>query len=225
MSKVEVYYPNQEGVSEVCLRIRDESATLEDLLQAWQPLCDDSSLFKSFAPGNHAPCKGCTVNCCQSAYVIPDLIAFKRMAEGLHLSHRDFLSAYFQADKLAVGLPRMKPNPCIFLQNNICSIYPWRSLICRFYICTPLKGATEQLVYSLTWTGITATIVKLEEAGLLQPDPGAGMSSMDMLFNDLIVEYRDKPGVRLFMEADTYRDIALLPFLDSYTSELWQPCP
>ena len=222
MSKVEVYYPNQEGY-----RRYVSGSGMNQL--PWKISCRPGSLYAmipaclSLSP-EIMPCKGCTVNCCQS-YVIPDLIAFKRMAEGLHLSHRDFLSAYFQADKLAVGLPRMKPNPCIFLQNNICSIYPWRSLICRFYICTPLNGATEQLVYSLTWTGITATIVKLEEAGLLQPDPGAGMSSMDMLFNDLIVEYRDKPGVRLFMEADTYRDIALLPFLDSYTSELWQPCP
>lgn len=223
MPKVEVYYRDWEPEPGVCLRIRDESATLEDLLQAWQPLCDDSSLFKSFADGNHAPCKGCTVNCCQTAYVIPDLIAFRRMAAGLQLSHQEFLAHYFQAEKLVVGLPRMKPNPCIFLRDNICSIYPWRSLICRFYICTPLNGATEQLVYSLTWTGITATIVQLEEAGLLQPQPGAGLSSMDMLFNDLIAQYRQKPGVGLFIKAKSYQDIPLLPFLDYYTDELWQP--
>lgn len=225
MPKVEVYYRDLEPEPGVCLRINDESATLGDLLEAWQPLCDDSSLYKSFADGNHAPCKGCTVNCCQTAYVIPDLISFKRMADELQLSHREFLAHYFQAEKLAVGLPRIEPNPCVFLQNNICQIYPWRSLICRFYICTPLNGATEQLVYSLTWTGITATKMQLEAEGLLQPKPGAGLSSMDMLFNDLIEEYRHNPNVRLFMESTTYQDIPLLPFLDSYTRGLWQPHP
>ena len=39
---------------------------------------------------------------------------------------------------------------------------------------------------------ITATIVKLRRQDYCSI-PG-GMSSMDMLFNDLIVEYRDKPG-------------------------------
>ncbi len=220
MPKIEVYLQNDEPEPSVSLRIRDQAATAGDLLEAWQPLCDDETLFKAFAEGNYSMCRGCTTNCCNTAYVIPDIISFKKMAHHLHLSHKEFLSGYFQKEKLAVGLPRMKPDPCIFLQDNICTIYPLRSLICRFYVCTRLSGPVEQFIYSLTWTGITASILFAEQNGLLMPEPGVGMSSMDMLFKGLIEEYRDNPNVELFINAEEYSEIPLLPFIDNYTRVL-----
>ncbi len=220
MPKVEVYYRDSEPEPGISLRIRDKSASVEDLLEAWQPLCDDETLFKAFAQDNYSMCRGCTTNCCNTAYVIPDIISFKQMAYHLHLSHDEFLQSYFQKEKLAVGLPRMKPDPCIFLKDNMCTIYPLRSLICRFYVCTRLSGPVEQFIYSLTWTGITAAILYAEKNGLLQTQPAAGLSSMDILFKGLIEEYRYNPNVQLFMNAEEYSDIPLLPFIDSYTSEL-----
>lgn len=220
MAKVEVYYRESGSEPGVSLRIRDKGATVGDLLEAWQPLCDDDTLFKAFAAGNYSMCKGCTTNCCNTAYVIPDIISFKKMAHDLQLSHDQFLLNYFQDEKLAVGLPRMKPDPCIFLRDNICTIYPLRSLICRFYVCARLTGVVEQFIYSLTWTGITAAILFMEENGLLQSRPGVGMSSLDILFKGLIEEYRYNPNVELFMNAKEYFEIPLLPFIDSYTREL-----
>ncbi len=223
MSKVEVYYRDSEPEPGVSLRIIDHSATVGDLLEAWQPLCDDETLFKSFAKGNHSMCRGCAINCCNTAYVIPDIISFKKMANDLQLSYDEFLRGYFHKEKLALGLPRMKPDPCIFLQNNICTIYPLRSLICRFYVCTQLSGPVEQFIYSLTWTGITATILFAEQKGLLKTQAGLGMSSLDILFKGLIEEYRDNPNVQHFINAEEYSDIPLLPFIDSYTQELLTP--
>ncbi len=220
MPKVEVYYRDSEPEAGVSLRIKDKDATAADLLEAWQPLCDDETVFKAFAQDNYSMCRGCTTNCCNTAYVIPDIISFKKMAHHLQLSHEEFLNSYFQKEKLAVGLPRMKPDPCIFLQDNICSIYPLRSLICRFYVCTRLSGPSEQFIYSLTWTGITAAILFAERNNLLQTQPRAGLSSMDILFKNLIEEYRYNPNVQLFMNAAEYSDIPLLPFLDTYTAEL-----
>jgi Fe-S-cluster containining protein len=223
LPKIVVYYKDAQPEPGINIRINDAEATLADLLQAWQPLCDDKTLFKTYAADNHASCRGCTVNCCNTAYVIPDIIAFKKMADYLQLSYQEFMASRFQADKLAVGLPRMKADPCTFLQDNICAIYPLRSLICRFYICAPLSGPTEQLVYSLAWTGSTATILLLEQQGLLSRRADAGLSSMDMLFQGLMEEYRHKPQAELFLQAREYSDIPLVPFLDQYSAVLLEP--
>lgn len=214
MDKVELYLGTENGKSGIGVKVRDKDANLADLLDAWQPLCDDTNLYKLYAAGNYAECKACTVNCCNTAYVIPDLIAFRKMADNAGLDYEQFIKTYFQPEKLDIGLLRMKPNPCIFLKNDICSIYPWRSLICRFYICSNILGDTEQLIYSLTWTGITATQLFAAEKGLLPIDDGAGMSSFDLMFKKLIDEYRNHPGVDLFMKAREYNQIPLLPFVE-----------
>lgn len=212
MDKVELYLGTENGQSGLGIKIWDDSASVADLLQAWQPLCDDSALFKLYANSNHAACRGCTHNCCDTAYVIPDLVSFRKIAAFLHLDYQDFLERYFQKDKLELGLLRMSPNPCIFLKDKLCSIYQLRSLICRFYICSHILGDTEQLIYSIAWTGITATQLFAEEQGLLTINPGAGCSSFDLLFKKLIAEYRDHPGVEFFHKAQEYSDIPLSVF-------------
>jgi hypothetical protein len=112
-----------------------------------------------------------------------------------------------------VGLLRMQPDPCIFLQDNVCTIYPLRSLICRFYLCCKVAGDTEQLIYSLSWTGAAATQLFVEELGLLPGSSGYGLSSFDMMFKKLIEDYRYDPNVKLFMKAREYSDIPLAPFI------------
>lgn len=214
MKKIEVYTSLENGKTLLGVKVNDPAASLQDLLDTWQPLCDDTIIHKAYAPGFHDVCKGCQVNCCDTAYVIPDLIAFKKIARYLGLDYKDFIKHYFQQEKLAAGLLRLVPNPCIFLQNKICSIYDIRTLICRFYICTPLAGETEELVYKISWAGGAATQLYAEQQGLIQKDPQAGLSSFDLLFCNLINEYRDTPMVEAFLKADDYKDIPLHLFYE-----------
>lgn len=210
-NNVEVYNATEKGKLGLGIRINGP-ASVQDLLDAWQPLCDDQTIFKQYATGNYALCKGCQLNCCSTAYVIPDLISFKNMASLLSLDWPDFVGHYFQKEKREVGLLRLQPNPCVFLRNNICSIYPVRSLICRLYVCTPLLGDTEELIYKIAWTGAAATQVFAEQQGLIQGN-GAGSGSFDRLFTGLLEEYRESEGVASFLQAQTYEDVPLHYFL------------
>ena len=208
---VEVYNAIENGKLGLGIRINGP-ASVQDLLDAWQPLCDDQTIFKQYATGNYALCKGCQLNCCSTAYVIPDLISFKKMAASLNLDWKDFITRYFQREKREVGLLRLQPNPCVFLHDNICSIYAIRSLICRFYLCSPLLGDTEEMIYKIAWTGAAATQVFAEEQGLIARND-SGSSSFDRLFIRLLEEYRGSAGVSSFLQAKNYEDVPLHYFL------------
>jgi len=213
MDKVRIFQTQVNGEQLVGVEVVDPQATLADLLAAWQPLCDDASIYKLYAADNHAGCKACIANCCNTAYVIPDLISFRHMALTLNCDYPEFIADYFQGDKVELGIPRLQPNPCLFLKDGICTVYPVRSLICRFYICTGLTGDTEQLIYDLAWTGAAATIVFARERGILPPGGEGGYSSFDLLFKRLLDEYQDDPRIDLFLHAIEYSDIPLEPFL------------
>jgi len=209
MKKIAVYNETQNGKLTTGVKINDWNASLQELLDAWQPLCDDTAIYKSYAAGYHDLCKGCQVNCCNTAYVIPDLISFKKMSRSLGLTYEEFVREYFHREKLQAGLLRIRPNPCIFLRDNICTIYAIRSLICRFYICSPLQGDTEELIYKISWTGAAATQVFAEQAGLIDLRGPSACTSFDRLFRELLEEYRSSEGVRYFLDADDYADIPL----------------
>lgn len=208
---VKVYKNTETGNLEIGVQM-DSSATVQDLLNAWQPLCDDQTIYKQFAEGNYAGCKGCRLNCCSTAYVIPDLVSFKKMAGEFQLDYSEFIREYFQPEKLQVGLLRLLPNPCVFLADNICSIYGVRSLICRFYLCTPLQGDTEELIYKIAWSGAAATQIFAEQEGLLPPR-SSGSSSFDRLFLEMLEQYRGSAGVESFLQARDYSDIPCQIFL------------
>lgn len=207
---VEIYLDTEAGREGLGLRINGE-ATVQDLLDAWQPLCDDHTIFKSYAAGNYASCKGCLQNCCATAYVIPDLVSFRKMAALKGLDYAEFIARYFQPEKKSAGLLRMLPDPCVFLNDSICTIYPVRSLICRLYICTPLLGDTEQLIYEIAWTGAAATQIFARENGLLPVGNGAA-TSFDQLFINLLEEYCHHPAVDIFLQAADYDQIPLSLF-------------
>jgi Fe-S-cluster containining protein len=221
MAKVEVYQSNRDGQAQINVQIKGKDATVADLLEAWQPLCDDVTLYKSCADNHYAVCKGCKSNCCNNAYVMPDIISFKKMACYLNLSYEEFISSYFQKDKVRAGLLKIKTDPCVFLKDNICTIYPFRSLICRFYLCSPMAGAVEQLIYSLCWSGIAATLLWAEKSNWIPVAEQSGLSSMDLMFKRLLEDYRNKEKVSLFINASDYSDLPLFPFLDEYTLELY----
>jgi Fe-S-cluster containining protein len=213
MKKVVICQTEDNGRFLLSVRVEDETASLQDLLDAWQPLCDDALIHKKYAEAFHNVCKACQINCCNTAYVIPDLIAFKKIAKHLQLGYEDFIQQYFQKEKLAVGLLRLNPDPCIFLQDRICSVYALRSLICRFYICTPLQGETEELIYKISWAGSAAAQVFAEQKGLIVRSENVSVSSFDLLFLNLLEEYRQTQMVEAFLRADNYDDIPLRLFL------------
>lgn len=213
MSKVVIGQNEENGKMLLGIEVYDDSASLQDLLDAWQPLCDDTLIHKEYATAYHDACKGCQVNCCNSAYVIPDLIAFKKIADGLGITCQDFIRRYFQKEKIAAGLLRLQPDPCVFLQERVCSIYTLRSLICRFYICTPLQGQTEELIYKISWAGAAATQVFAEQQGWLSPTRNISRSSFDLLFLQLLEQYRHTPMVESFLQAGDYSDIPLRLFI------------
>lgn len=208
---VEIYLEREAGLEGLGLHINGE-ASVQNLIDAWQPLCDDQTIFKSYAAGNYSGCKGCVQNCCATAYVIPDLISFRKMAALKGMDYAEFIARYFQPEKKSVGLLRMLPDPCVFLADSICTIYPVRSLICRLYICTPLLGDTEQLIYEIAWTGAAATQIYARENGLL-PARSGSTSSFDQLFLNLLEEYRLHPAIDVFLQAEDYDQIPLSLFL------------
>lgn len=213
MHKLEVYQDYEQGKAAIGVRIMDSRATLADLLAVWQPLCDDSAVHKMYANDYHCACKGCQINCCLTAYVIPDLVALRRMSKHLGMEERELIQNCLDPDKRTLGFLRLRPNPCIFLQDNICTIYPERSLLCRFYICSTILGSTEQLIYSIAWVGVAAAQIYARQQGLLDKPPAGGFTSLDLMLARTIEEFSQHPGLPYFMLAEDYADIPLEPFL------------
>lgn len=213
MNKVELYQGFENGKDKIGVKITDSSATLDDLLAAWQPLCDDERLHKMFASDFHCACRGCQVNCCNTAYVIPDLIAFHRMCAHLNLGEGEFALKCLDQYKRSLGFLRLSPNPCLFLRDNLCTVYAGRALLCRFYICSDIMGDTEQLIYSVTWSGIAAAQIYAREKKLIPRHPGGGFTSLDLMLAKTIEEFSHHPGVEYFRQARDYTDIPLMPFL------------
>jgi len=202
-------YPDNDQ-SGLRLLIDGGSHTVADLLQLWQPLCDDERIYKQFAANQHAACVSCINNCCNTAYVTPDIIAVRKMALQAGLSLPDFAQRWLDADKLALGIPVL-PQPCPWLSaTGRCEIYEARSLLCRFYLCTPLAGELEQLIYSLTLVGMVATA---RELGLSTPDAGMSMTSFDRLNLETMFSWKDHPGVEAFLHANSYQEVPLKIFL------------
>jgi len=213
MSKVELYQGIENGKDKIGVKISDPSATLDDLLVAWQPLCDDEKLHKMFASDYHCACRGCQVNCCHTAYVVPDLIAFRHMCAHLNLKESEFALNCLDQQKRSLGFLRLSPNPCLFLKDSLCTVYPGRALLCRFYICSDIMGDTEQLIYSITWTGIAAAQAYAREKNLIPSHPGGGFTSLDLMLVKTIEEFSRHPGVEYFRHAREYAGIPLKPFL------------
>jgi hypothetical protein len=209
--KLKVYKTMEHGKLGLGVKVVDEEATLADLLAAWEPLADDPGVNKIYS-NQEGACRGCINNCCNSAYVIPDLIAFRAMCRVCGCTPGQFLDRYFHPQALKIGIPRIKSGPCTFLQERICSIYSERSLICRFYLCASLLGETEELVYSIATTGIAALYLWLENESLLNASP-SGMTSFERMLLDTISQYREHPGTQAFLQARGYHEILLQPFL------------
>lgn len=189
----------------------DQDATLADLLQVWEPLADDPGIAKKYATENGF-CKGCRNNCCNEAFVVPDLISFKAMCRLTGKTPQEFLDWACEPEWIKKGIPRLRSRPCLFLIDHKCTVYPVRSLICRFYLCSDIVGETEELIYSAVTAGMSATFCWLQEQGLLHQST-RGLTSYDRSLLELVESYRRSPAALQFLEASSYQDVALKHFI------------
>lgn len=212
MSRISIEQIDEAGCSVLHLEVLDQAASLQDVMDAWQPLCDDEGIFKKYASGHYAACRGCTLNCCNAADITPDLISFKKMASLLKMDYRSMLKQFYDPVSLQAGLIKMKSNPCVFLEEKCCSIYPVRSLLCRFYLCTELSGSTQELLYRISLLGSVATQQFALQESLVSADaePHAGF---DLMVWKYMQNYQSHPAVRAFQEASNYCELPISLFL------------
>lgn len=206
IEKVRITRNSADGQTGLGIEILDRNASLADLLNAWEPCADDPALIKKYADDSHV-CRGCLNNCCNAAFVVPDLISFKAIWRQSGLSLPDFLHRYFEPDRFARGILRLN-SPCPFLLDRVCTVYPVRSLICRFYLCVNIQGATEEFIYSIVTAGVAATARYLAEQGMPLAAQG-GITGYDRILLDLIEQNMDRPASEAFLRASSYQDIAL----------------
>ena len=114
--KVEVYKETENGTLGLGVRVVDDEATVADLLEVWEPLSDDPGVRKQYASGSDS-CKGCVNNCCNSAFVIPDLIVYGHCRE-MDLSPEESLRRWFDPESREAGILRWRYGPCVFLTDR-----------------------------------------------------------------------------------------------------------
>ncbi|MEW6523983.1 MAG: YkgJ family cysteine cluster protein [Bacillota bacterium] len=131
--------------------ILDAWATLQDLVDALEPLADSSQITKPYLPGRAGPCRGCSGSCCTVSLIAPDIVFF--LAER-NTTTPDLCRDWMDPVALRYGLPRLKSRPCLFLSGDLCSIYDRRPLLCRLFLCTPLSEELEVLIHSATGHGL-----------------------------------------------------------------------
>ncbi len=205
------FFPCQiERVWGLDLAIRDPKASVQDLIEAIQPWCDDEQIHKLYMEGYQGACRGCAVNCCRECFVLPDAISFRWLQKHLCLEPAEFIRQYFDPERLAKGLPRLQSSPCIFLREDLCTVYPYRTLICRLYICTPMTDEAQTLVYGTVAAGIGEFLRIAQNEGYLPKteEAGTAWSGYEKLMLELIqaeAERLDNP----FRGALKYEEVPL----------------
>jgi Fe-S-cluster containining protein len=211
--KVEFFSCRIEEVWGLDLAINHPEATVFDLIEAVQPWCDDEQIHKQYMEENQGACKGCAANCCRESFVLPDSISFQWLSEYLDLEPADFIRQYFDPELLAKGLPRLQGSPCVFLREGLCSVYPYRTLICRLYICTPMSDEAQTLVYGVVAAGIGEFLRLAQTEGYLDlatdiPIAWSGYEKMMMELIQSEAQRSDNP----FRGAHKYQEIPLRSF-------------
>ena len=211
--KAEFFPCRIEEVWGLDLDICDSEATVQDLIEAIQPWCDDEQIHKLYLEERQGACKGCAVNCCRECFVLPDAISFRWLQEYLGLETAEFFQQYFDPELLAKGLPRLRSSPCVFLQEGLCTVYPYRTLICRLYICTPMSDEAQTLVYGVVAAGIGEFLRIAQTEGYLNPteDSLTSWSGYEKMMMELIrseAQRLDNP----FRGAGQYHEVPLRSF-------------
>lgn len=161
----EIFTVEIDGEQGLDVHIWSHKATVHDLLLALQAPADDPTVFKPYHRERYARCEGCTYNCCKPNDITVDLVAAEALAHVLSLSLRRFAEAYLKLSS-DIPYPEFKRRPCPFLQDNRCTVYQERALICRLYLCTPMTDRLEKLRAAVLLAGEAALRQRLTELGL-----------------------------------------------------------
>lgn len=154
-----------EGETGLDVDVLSEEATVADLLAAMQAPADDKSILKPFHKQRYARCAGCINNCCKYNCITVDLIAALALASRLRLDLAKFALDYLMLSP-DLPYPEFGRRPCPFLQDNRCTAYAERALICRLYLCTPMTDRLEQLRSAVSFAGEAALRQRLVDLGL-----------------------------------------------------------
>lgn len=200
------------GKKGIDLEVYDPTASVQDLLDAIQKWCDDEEIFKAYLVEERGSCRGCPVNCCRECYVIPDAVSFYQWGDHLRMTGEDLVHYCLDADCLARGIPRLRSSPCLFLKDNLCQIYPYRTLICRLYICTVMSDRASEVVYRVVAAGQGELVRRLRQDGYLPAAvlPGGAAYEQQLM---RLVEVEAKRADNPFNGVNSYTEVPLAPFL------------
>lgn len=157
--------------------ILEPDATLADLNAAFAPYADAGEVYKGHLRGA-GPCLGCQGGCCTTSIIAPDLLSFRATMDFQGLTAAELAERTLDPEWLARGVVHYRSQPCIFLRDNRCSIYPVRSVICRTFICCDYTPDLEDLVHNSIGAGLAALREFLAGAGVPVPAPDAGVISL-----------------------------------------------
>lgn len=213
------------------LLLLDPTASVADLMEAFEPYAGVEGALHKRHLGRSAPCCGCRQNCCTTSIVIPDPIAFAAVARRLALDEAELLRSHCDHETSAAGVPSLVSRPCTFLApDDTCSIYRDRSLICRAFICCPYTEPLQDLIHNILGAGLAALTARLHAAELLPPVSGESLaaiysqSAYHAEFSRFLsrwIRRETHPGddlppawyVNPFQTARTYHDLPLAAFL------------
>lgn len=146
-----------QGQKGLDIQVLNEEATVFDFCEAVDEFILNSQISR--LRSNADCCEGCDV-CCgeRMPLTVVDILQLKEALEP-QLSVGDFLNKYcyvaVSGRVIDILLRRDQEEKCIFLnkQENKCSNYQLRPLVCRIYICTALSGRAERLRQELVNSG------------------------------------------------------------------------
>ena len=173
------------GQTGLDLCILDDEATVADLVDALAPMSEDPAVHKSYHPQHHGSCCGCKDNCCTNSLIAPDLKSLSNLAQLRGLSLKELVDQTCDAQALERGYLLLRSFPCLFLEKDRCTIYPYRPLICRLFICTQLTETFQELIFRILGRGIC-------ELHLALPTKAVPSQPLPELGGERQTEYRNE---------------------------------
>ncbi len=153
--KVNIYSKKFNNAAGYDLRVGDQTATVQDYLDAVNAFIDDEKLVRG---ENLSVCKGCD-GCCREriplTYIdvlhMQQSAAIQAASTGGQLSLAGLLAkfayVYVQGPIVDISFGCRINGACIWLDEGTgcCQNYAWRPLVCQSFICIPNSGKAKAL--------------------------------------------------------------------------------
>ncbi|WP_234124001.1 YkgJ family cysteine cluster protein [Clostridium hydrogenum] len=171
----------------------DKNSTVKDLLDA----------IDLFLKNNQLPCDKCEESCCKKSWSVEmDNVCVNRLAEGDNKLANEFVknklvkkrNYYREFDQYVVN----KDKECIFITDeNLCTIYDKRPIICRLYICSAKSYRYNVIRELIGSTYLKALILEDEirnnNTDNYEKNPVLFAKEYDILLED-IFDYAEEEG-------------------------------